>query len=363
MQYGRSTPSETEEIFVRHLLFHLSILALTRRRRVEKLEQKVDDLLVLLTPAQSVDTATSASNPMISSRAERTEASKSLSMTPASNDDHLDVIDRGIISISKADILLEKFKTTKMVQFPFVIIPPTMRASYLRRQCPFLFLTVIAASSDDEISLQRTLGLEVKQNISRRMVFGNEIDLELLQGLLIHVAFYHFHFHPASKQMYMFLQMCVSLVTDLSLDKHPKSYSQRVGFDVSKIQIRVAGLPDEGENSRTAAERRAFLGCYYLCLGMSMVRGQPVIPHTTWVDHCCRSLDVEREHPTDCILKSLIEAANLKYRISEMFPCQEVEKCTVRNEVLLEMSINTFLQDVSRIRAAINSTGVQDNCQ
>jgi hypothetical protein len=54
---------------------------------------------------------------------------------------------------------------------------------------------------------------------------------------------------------------------DLRLDNPPLSYSRRMGYDVDKNQISVVGLPDENKHGRTAAELRAFLGCYYLCLG------------------------------------------------------------------------------------------------
>jgi hypothetical protein len=202
-------------------------------------------------------------------RFDTAERSRALPVTPISNDDiaQLDVIDQGLLSIAEADVLLEKFKNVKTPQFPFIVIPPGIDAATLRRQSPFLFLTIVTTCLEEDLSLQRTLGLEIRKVISRRVLFENDMNLEFLQGLVVHVCWFHYHFHPASKQMYMLLQMAVAIVTDLRLDRYPVSYPQRVGLDISKRQIKALGLADESKHSRTAAENRALLGCYYLCSG------------------------------------------------------------------------------------------------
>lgn len=74
--------------------------------------------------------------------------------------------------------------------FPFAYIQPQQYAEEVRQQRPFLFLAILAAASYDNMPLQKALGKEVKQTISTRMVINGEMSLDLLQELLIHLAWY-----------------------------------------------------------------------------------------------------------------------------------------------------------------------------
>lgn len=97
-----------------------------------------------------------------------------------------DVIDQGILTMDAATLLLESFKKTMMPHLPFVVFSAT--AAELRQEKPFVFLTVLTAALYDNMPMQRTLAEVVKQVISNRVIFGGEISFELLQGLLIHLA-------------------------------------------------------------------------------------------------------------------------------------------------------------------------------
>lgn len=77
-------------------------------------------------------------------------------------------------------------------RFPFVIISPSVTAQELREERPFLFLTVLAAASYENMPLQRRLGKEVKQAVSNRVIIGGEASLEIIQGILIYLAWYVF---------------------------------------------------------------------------------------------------------------------------------------------------------------------------
>lgn len=89
-----------------------------------------------------------------------------------------------------ANALVESFKKTMMSHLPFVVFPDGMTGEKLRREKPFVFLTTLTAALYDNMPMQRTLSEIVKKIISHRMIFGGEISFELLQGLLIYIAWY-----------------------------------------------------------------------------------------------------------------------------------------------------------------------------
>jgi hypothetical protein len=87
-----------------------------------------------------------------------------------------------------ANALIDAYKATMMPNLPFVIIPSDLSTEEIRRTRPVVFLAVLTAALYDNMPLQRVLEEQVKSAISDRMVFKGEISFDLLQGLLIHIA-------------------------------------------------------------------------------------------------------------------------------------------------------------------------------
>ena len=93
--------------------------------------------------------------------------------------------------MEKANNLLDTFRTLLTARFPFVCIPHKQTAEELKQQEPFLLLAILAAASYEDMPLQRALGKKVKQAISIRMILLNgEISFDLLQGLMVYIAWW-----------------------------------------------------------------------------------------------------------------------------------------------------------------------------
>ena len=105
----------------------------------------------------------------------------------SANDQH-DVVDRGFLSMEAAEKYLEAFRTIMTPQFPFVVVRPQVSAQQLRRDRSFLFLAILASASYEDMPLQRRLGVEVKRVVASRMVLNGDVSFDLLQGLLVFLA-------------------------------------------------------------------------------------------------------------------------------------------------------------------------------
>jgi hypothetical protein len=100
-----------------------------------------------------------------------------------------DPVTAGYLTLETAEMLLELYKTDMTSRYPFVVIPPETTADQLRQEKPFLMLSICAAASyNHELSLQRELGKEVKRQISSRTVLNGDMSFEMLQGILVHLA-------------------------------------------------------------------------------------------------------------------------------------------------------------------------------
>ena len=190
-----------------------------------------------------------------------------------------DIVERGLLSPDRAELLLDKYRNLKMPSFPFVVIPSTKTANALRQESPFLFLAIIVACLEDDIVLQRRVADEVRSFISVRIVLENEKDLGLLQGLLVYLAWYYYHFAPKRHQMYLMLSLARSLVFDLCLDKNPSTNAQEMGI-LLEIKARLSGEEDISICDDVVNGRRAFLGYYYLA--SMLVKTSPVGVTMLW---------------------------------------------------------------------------------
>jgi len=91
------------------------------------------------------------------------------------------------LDLPYVDYLLERFRGTQAF-FPFVIISTQWRASDMMVERPFLLLTAVASAADSSSQLQQSLAEEINETLARRVVVAGDNNLDLLQGLLVHLA-------------------------------------------------------------------------------------------------------------------------------------------------------------------------------
>lgn len=169
--------------------------------------------------------------------------------------------------------------------FPFIAIPPNLTAEQLRREKPFLYLNITMVACHDS-ARQRNIVKVIKQYVAEHIVSEGQHNMDLLQGLLIHLAWFisvprmppnsprsadplcstnidgeHQVQAQLSGQLDVILQLAVAQVVSLNLNQglsalksmdRPLSYFRGTDFLPNQIP------------PRTLEERRAYLGCYYV---------------------------------------------------------------------------------------------------
>jgi 1,2-phenylacetyl-CoA epoxidase catalytic subunit len=93
------------------------------------------------------------------------------------------------LSLAVLEHLLDGFRSL-VRYFPFVIIPADWTVTYMAENRPFLLLSAVACASSRFGNLQQALAEELKETLSHRVVIAGEKDLDLLQGLLVHLAWF-----------------------------------------------------------------------------------------------------------------------------------------------------------------------------
>lgn len=83
--------------------------------------------------------------------------------------------------------LLDRFRGMASY-FPFVRLSNACTAASMAKDRPFLLLAAVAAASSKYYHLQDALIRRFKESLSERVIMAGEKDLDLLQGLLVHLA-------------------------------------------------------------------------------------------------------------------------------------------------------------------------------
>ena len=88
----------------------------------------------------------------------------------------------------EAELLLLEFKTNMTQQFPFVVIAAESTSQSLQHEKPLLWKAIMVAASHEKSDRQLALGSKLMEDLTTRLLLGVERSLDLLQALLIFIA-------------------------------------------------------------------------------------------------------------------------------------------------------------------------------
>jgi hypothetical protein len=221
------------------------------------------------------------------------------------------------ISLVHMQMLLDTYRS--MVDFfPFVSLPRDCRCQDLFQSRPMLMFAVLTVSSYDSVPLQRALSLEFRKVVMVRIMKG-EKSLDLLQGLLVFIAWHHHYMDVQAVSITMLLQLCLGIAHDLGLD----SISRTVRSPLQK------------DSPRDREAKRAYLGCYYLSsnLGLMEPGKARAMSHTSTLRNYASELASSWENTSDAVLPILTDVCQYMEDVEETFRNQSEQAVVVRTQV------------------------------
>jgi hypothetical protein len=214
------------------------------------------------------------------------------------------LISQGHLSIEDVGKYLGIFR--KMVTyFPFVVIPIEATASALLIERPLLLHAVLAVSTSSNVRLQKVLEKSFKETMLNRLMLKAEKSIDLLQSILICMAWGHFFHVPKRDQSYQLLQMAIALCVDLGLNLTPSVAMQKVGLHLEHFQ---PSGDVGGDESWSKEARRAFLGCYYVSTINNWIWAKTnTLEYSEHIFACAKSISDAPEYATDDLVLPLIQ--------------------------------------------------------
>lgn len=137
---------------------------------------------------------------------------------------HIDLVDRGILTLEEAQQRLDLYFNTLFIKYPFVDAPRDVET--FRTEYPVLFNVVMAVSCVVNTSsgdLDKNLDIENianQQVINEVVIIGNK-SIELLKSLLLLTVWYNMPELFHHRRYHIFSTLCITMTQDLGLTGRP----------------------------------------------------------------------------------------------------------------------------------------------
>jgi hypothetical protein len=144
-----------------------------------------------------------------------------------------------VLTPEEVESCLLKYRSNSAVYFPFVVVPNDWTLQSMMQHSPTLLLAVLTTMCNST-HLQKTLDAGFRDVLSQRVLVRGEKSLDILQGLLVYLAWHPFHLKPMNRQIHQFVQMATTMIVDLRLHVMPEATEPSI------------------------EEKRAYLGGFYM---------------------------------------------------------------------------------------------------
>ncbi|KAK4106558.1 hypothetical protein N658DRAFT_415141 [Parathielavia hyrcaniae] len=203
----------------------------------------------------------------------------------------------------EAGAFLRLYRKSMAHLFPFVVVPPDLSSAQMREQRPFLWKAIMMEACVYEGARQVALGNELLKEVSEAALVRPEKNIDLLHGLQLLIAWYHYNLDNFQMVNLLFLARSITL---------------------SLGSAEIKSFPEDGGYSSESLElMRAFTGTYYVVTITFTTNKRPDAlmnnMNTSYLATCCRALHSQMECPTDELVVHLVRTQQLSQSISQAF--------------------------------------------
>lgn len=209
--------------------------------------------------------------------------------------------------------LFEQFKMNMAKFFPFVVIEKDPPAATVMKTRPFVYTCSVMIASHRDPGVQVRIARDILKYVGEHMLLHGEKTLDLLQGLLLMIAWYHLYSHN-NPQLTNLVFLAEALVVDLGLVRpaliskgstEPTAMNNGYARDVENIKHNLD-------------ESRAYLGFYFSRSKFSGPSRRLDPPAwTSHSDECCRLLEEALQLDTDLHVVALARLRRLLHQYTE----------------------------------------------
>ena len=245
----------------------------------------------------------------------------------------------------EAENMLSEFRANMTEQFPFVIIHPDTTSQFLFEERPLLWKAIMVAASHGNSDRQLALGADMFEDLITRLLFRAEKSLDLLQALLVFIAWYHYHI-VANPQITNLLHLAKALINNMGLNRPQTAYDRgRFLLDGHHLK-KPRTPPSNGPNHSRSDEWRALAGYFYVASVVSAsCRGLELQFNMLYILECCQKLEEAGEYQSDSLLVQLTRLQAIRYRMGRSFPYDD-PNASRKSDAPIELLVRTWQMEL-----------------
>jgi hypothetical protein len=268
-----------------------------------------------------------------------------------------DMIDRGILTMDRANELFIRYTEMMVPHLPGVVFPAGTTAAQIRRAKPVLFLAIMAVSSSELPSTQRTLTKDLMQILAEKIIVVGEKSLELVQALQVAVMWYWPPEHFEELKFYQLVHIAAVMAIDIGLGR--KKSIQGAGLGLRRhipMDWRQQHFKKNPQLDATSLEaRRAWLACYFMATNTSMALHRPhLIRWTSFMTECMDVLQSSPEAaPTDRYFCHLVWTHKLAEEVGIQFAMDDPSATINIADARTQYALKGFERNLEKYSSSI----------
>ncbi|KAL9110834.1 MAG: hypothetical protein Q9227_004634 [Pyrenula ochraceoflavens] len=277
--------------------------------------------------------------PGATSDQEHPKLRSSVHFTAPDLSDYVDVIDQGLLTAEAAYAAFYRYPR-RAEDLPFIVFPAGIKAEEVRRERPLLFLAVLAAADNLPVKLSKAVARETNRLIGMQTVVEGRANLELLQAILVNVAFMPPPGPREAKNYTYLIGLAVAVACDLEIHKR---------IDVPDAWREAkAHLDDLCEMPPPVASKielkRTWLAVYYMAsLVATLSRRPPMLQWNTHTEECVVFLETSTEAiPSDKWLAYIVRCQRISEEAQFQFGLDGVNELATFSDPRIAHQLRSF---------------------
>ncbi|QSZ31366.1 hypothetical protein DSL72_000931 [Monilinia vaccinii-corymbosi] len=216
------------------------------------------------------------------------------------------------LSSTEAENALDHFRNHSTKYLPFMVIPPDTNVHEFRKGNPFWWLAIAMATAKTT-SRQITLGMHIRQLLGQKLLVLGERNLDLLWGLLTYIAWSQCHYQQRPVWSSM-IQLAMGLVYDLGLNKAPPKEAPHLFMNFDARGCPKPFLPSIGSRQ----EKRALLCLFSLSSSFSIyVQKIDTLRWTPYAEESAKILSENPESDHDTLMVQIVRLQLIQERVKD----------------------------------------------
>lgn len=241
--------------------------------------------------------------------------------------------------------LFEYFRVQMSSHFPFITLAE--ETDRTRQDRPFTYVACVAAAAQSDPTFQHRILRDTLKYLGDHMLLRGEKSLDLLQGLLVMINWYHVY-RNSNPQLMNLVHLAKSLLVDLGLNRRVGTVSFHIFPSESANKWLHGQQQDSDTIQHSLEERRACLGLYHVQAKLaSSYRRLDAMSWSEHIDECCQSLAKTMENASDAYAVALVQLDHLVDRY------RNIDGGHVKLSIPLQTYVKLFSADLESFKQSL----------